>query len=135
MTANWLAAESKQALRSDPRTTVDTLIDNAKTKYGVNVKRCKAYRARKKAFAAVMGDQKAQYTRLGDYLQAVLDTNPGSRCVVTTKELLEHPSPNPRFHGLFICLNASKEGFLNGCRPFIGKLHFSILVCFMWLIV
>ncbi|KAE8785650.1 hypothetical protein D1007_40631 [Hordeum vulgare] len=27
-----------------------------------------------------------------------------------------------RFHGLFMCLNACKEGFLNGYIPFIGKL-------------
>ncbi|KAM0880742.1 hypothetical protein ACQ4PT_033378 [Festuca glaucescens] len=47
-------------------------------------------------------------------------TNPGSRCIVTTKMLLEHPSKNPRFHGLFYCLGASIEGFLKGCRPFFG---------------
>lgn len=120
VTIGWLAAQSEQAIRTNPNTCVDTLIDNAKQKYGVEVPKSKAYRARKQAFAAVMGDQKAQYTRIRDYLQAILDTNPGSRCVVTTKQLVEHPSPNPRFHGLFICLNASLQGFLNGCRPFIG---------------
>ena len=79
-----------------------------------------AYRARKAAKEVVQGDQRAQYTRIRDYLQAVLDTNPESRCIVTTKHLKTHPSINPRFHGLFMCLNACKEGFLNGCRPFIG---------------
>jgi hypothetical protein len=117
---DWLAVQSQEVVRTDPNTCVDTLIQNAKLKYGVSVPKSKAYRARKKAFSTVIGDQKKQYTRLRDYLQAILDTNPGSRCIVTTKELVEHPSPNPRFHGLFICLNASKEGFLNGCRPFIG---------------
>ena len=121
VTINWLAKQSEQAVRIDPNTCVDTLIDNAKQKFGVVVPKSKAYRARKKAFDVVMGDQKKQYTRLRDYLQAILDTNPGSRCIVTTKELVEHPSANPRFYGLFVCLNASKEGFLNGCRPFIGK--------------
>ena len=119
---DWLAQKSVSAVRTDPNTTVDTLIDNAKINYGVEVPRSIAYRARQKAFCTVIGDQKAQYTRLRDYLQAILDTNPGSRCIVTTKELLEHPSKNPRFHATFICLNASKEGFLNGCRPFIGTI-------------
>ena len=86
----------------------------------------KAYRARRKAFNKVIGDQKKQYTRLRDCLQAILDTNPGSRCIVTTKEVLGDPSMNPRFHGLFICLNASKQGFLNGCRPFLGKIWLNI---------
>jgi hypothetical protein len=29
-------------------------------------------------------------------------------------------SYSPRFHGLFFCVNAAREGFLQGCRPFIG---------------
>ena len=29
-------------------------------------------------------------------------------------------SDQPRFHGLFFCVNAGKQGFLEGCRPFIG---------------
>jgi hypothetical protein len=122
VTIDWVAKESEQAVRSNPNTTVDTLIDNAKHKWGIEIPKSKAYRARMKAFQVVMGDQRAQYTRLRDYLQAVIDSNPGSRCIVTTRHLVEHPSPTPRFHGLFFCLNASKEGFLNGCRPFIGNL-------------
>jgi hypothetical protein len=122
VTINWLAHQSEQALRTDPNTSVDTLIENVKQKHGVEVAKSKAYRARLKALQVVLGDHKAQYTRIRDYLQAVIDTNPGSRCIVTTRQLVEHPSPNPRFHGLFYCLNASKQGFLNGCRPFLGKL-------------
>ncbi|KAM0916913.1 hypothetical protein ACQ4PT_009918 [Festuca glaucescens] len=127
VTIDWLAKQSEQAVRTDPNTNVDTLIDNAKQKWGVQIPKSKAYRARKTAFSVVMGDQKAQYTRLRDYLQAVIDTNAESRCIVTTKHLLEHPSPNPRLHGLFYCLNASKEGFLNGCRPFIGNSYLNAL--------
>jgi hypothetical protein len=42
--------------------------------------------------------------------------------------LLDHPSPNPRFHGLFIFLSASKESFINGYRPFIGKLVLPVFI-------
>ncbi|KAK1650008.1 hypothetical protein QYE76_067813 [Lolium multiflorum] len=63
VTIDWLAKQSEQAVRIDPNTTVDTLIVNAKQKWGVPVPKSKAYRVRKKAFAVVMGDQKAQYTR------------------------------------------------------------------------
>jgi hypothetical protein len=93
-----------------------------------------AYRARKKALKAVIGDDLKQYKRLRDYLQTVIDTNPGSRCIVTTKVLPEHPSPNPRFHGLFIALGASVQGFLKGCRPFIGNYYnffHAMLFCFI----
>jgi hypothetical protein len=52
----------------------------------------KAYRVRKKAFDVVIGDQKKQYTSLRDYPLAILDTNLGSRCIVTCTQLVEHPS-------------------------------------------
>jgi hypothetical protein len=71
--------------------------------------------------------------RIRDYLQTVIDINPGSRCIVTTRngpteEQLEAMKNGqmvdicyrPRFHGLFFCVNAARQGFLDGCRPFIG---------------
>ena len=66
VTIDRLASQSEQAIRSDPKTTVDTLMDNAKIKFGVHVPRSKAYRARRKAFDVVIGDQMTQYTRLRD---------------------------------------------------------------------
>jgi hypothetical protein len=66
-----------------------------------------------------------------------MDTNPGSRCIITTRMVPENPSSNPRFHGMFMALNASVQGFLNGCRPFIGKsfciVHFLTLF-FLWVL-
>ena len=44
------------------------LIANARQQFGVDVPRSKAYRARRKAFGAVIGDHEAQYTRLREYL-------------------------------------------------------------------
>ncbi|XP_037432615.1 uncharacterized protein LOC119299508 [Triticum dicoccoides] len=120
VTARWLAHECEQQLRSDINTLVQAIMDNLKKKHGIEVSIHMVYRARKATKEVVQGDQRAQYTRIRDYLQVVLDTNPGSRCIVTTKHLKTCPSKNPRFHGLFMCLNACKEGFINGCRPFIG---------------
>jgi hypothetical protein len=121
VTASWVAQVVEQSIRIDPTTGIDTIIESTKEKYGVAIPKVMAYRARKKALEAVLGDQVKQYTRIRDYLQTVLDTNPGSRCIITTRTIVEHPSENPRFHRMFVCLNASREGFLNGCRPFIGK--------------
>ncbi|XP_044437158.1 protein FAR1-RELATED SEQUENCE 6-like [Triticum aestivum] len=52
-----------------------------------------------------------------------MDTNPGSRVVVTTvtpTPTEKIPHPGPRFHAMFYCINGAREGFLKGCRPFIG---------------
>ena len=136
----WLAKTAVQAFRADPRTSIESVMDNAKQKYGVDVGKVMAYRARRKALKVVIGDDLKQYRRIRDYLQTVIDTNPGSRCIVTTKMVLEAPSSNPRFHGLFMALGASITGFTKGCRPFIGKLflslysmlQISVLLC-LWL--
>ena len=117
----WVAKAVEDTVRSNPGAGVETILSYTKKKFGVHVPKSLAYRARRKAVDVVQGDHKTQYYRLRDYLQCVLDTNPGSRCVVTTKEFELHPAPTPRFHYMFYCLFACKEGFLNGCRPFIGK--------------
>jgi hypothetical protein len=44
-------------MRIDPRTSVETLMENAKEKYGVEVGKVMAYRARNKALQVVLGDQ------------------------------------------------------------------------------
>ena len=100
VTAKWVAKFCEEAIRNDPCTTITTIINTSTSKYGVEISTHMAYRAKKAAKNVVLGDQKAQYTRIRDYLQAVLDTNPGSRCIVTTRYLREHPSKNPRFHAL-----------------------------------
>jgi hypothetical protein len=127
VTAKWVAKACEKSIRTDVTTKVDTIIENAKEKHGVCVPRTMAYRAKNEAVRVVLGDHVEQYRRIRDYLNTVIQTNPGSRCIVTARMQPENPSNNPRFHGLFMCLNASIEGFLNGCRPFIGKL----LVCFL----
>ncbi|KAM0852790.1 hypothetical protein ACQ4PT_051519 [Festuca glaucescens] len=47
---------SEKALRTDPGARVETVIDNAKEKFGVEVPKNMAYRARKKALRVVIGD-------------------------------------------------------------------------------
>uniref|UniRef100_A0A8I6YAR4 Transposase MuDR plant domain-containing protein n=1 Tax=Hordeum vulgare subsp. vulgare TaxID=112509 RepID=A0A8I6YAR4_HORVV len=121
VTTNWLAKAVEPSLRADPRARVDALIENNKVNFLVDVSRSVAYRARRKAIKFVQGDQKEQYYRPRDYLQAIIDTNPGSRCIIKTFEDTENPASTPRFKYMFYCLHASKQGFLNGCRPFVRK--------------
>ena len=95
------------------------LIQNEiKRKYGLEVSRYKIHRGKKRAKDMIYGDSRAQFEILRDYCQTLLDHNPGSSIGITTD-----PSLNPlrpRFERLFVCLEAWKSGFVNGCRPFIG---------------
>ena len=99
---------------------ITALIDMVTRDYGVSISKHMAYRARNKALLEIVGHHEHQYYSIRDYLQTVLNTNPGrSRCIV---DVILNPNPqkNPRFHGLFYCPHAQVEGFLEGCRPFIG---------------
>jgi hypothetical protein len=85
-----------------------------------------AYRAKNFALDAVLSDHREQYYRLRDFAQTLVDTNPGSKVIVITvtpPPSEENPHPGPNFHGLFFYVNGTREGFLNGCRPFIGNFH------------
>ncbi|XP_044454122.1 uncharacterized protein [Triticum aestivum] len=123
VSAKWLAKQYEPLFRSDVSTSIHTLIDACMEKYGVDVPKAMAYRAKNLAVEAVLGDHRKQYPRLRDYAQTVMDTNPGSRVIVTTvtpKATEKIPHPGPRFHAMFYCINGAREGFLQGCRPFIG---------------
>jgi hypothetical protein len=122
--AKWLAQTYEHLFRSDPNTCIQTIINGARLQHGVEVPRMMAYMAKNFALDAVLGDHREQYYRLRDFAQTIVDTNSGSRVIVTTVTLApseENPHPGPNFHGLFFCVNGTREGFRNGCRPFIGN--------------
>ncbi|XP_047058028.1 uncharacterized protein LOC124664589 [Lolium rigidum] len=123
VSARWLAHKYESLFRSDTNTGIQTLIDSARQHYGVEVSKMTAYRAKWLDVDAVLGDHREQYVRLRDFAQTIVNTNPGSRVIVTTVSpapSLQSPHPGPTFHGLFFCINGAREGFLKGCRPFIG---------------
>ena len=130
VSAKWLAENYEGMFRSDPHTNIQSLIDLALKEYGIEVPKMMAYRAKNLALDAVLGDHRRQYHRLRDFAQTVIDTNPGSRVTVATVTpvpTFENPHPGPTFHGLFFCINGPREGFLKGCRPFIGELAFLLV--------
>ncbi|KAE8767754.1 hypothetical protein D1007_60859 [Hordeum vulgare] len=82
VSAKWLAVKYESLFRSDIITGIQTLIDACMEKYGVDVPKTMAYRAKNLAIEVVLGEHKKQYPRLRDYAQTVMDTNPGSRVVL-----------------------------------------------------
>lgn len=130
--STWLSEIYEDAIRSDPNMKITALIDMVMRDYGIEISKDMAYRAKNKALNVVVGNEDKQYLRLRDYLHTVIEKNPGSRCQVWSFQPSK-PGQNPRFHGLFFCLQAQIEGFLGGCRPFIGKrptVFISMIGCF-----
>ncbi|KAE8771034.1 hypothetical protein D1007_57126 [Hordeum vulgare] len=84
VSAKWLAVKYESPFRSDITNGIQTFIDDCMEKYGVDVPKSMAYRAKNLATYVVLGEHKKKYPKLRDYAQKVIDTNPGSRVVVTT---------------------------------------------------
>jgi hypothetical protein len=123
ISSQWLAEVFEDDIRSDPDWKVTGLIDRVKRKYGVEISKQIAYRAQKIAAEKVLGNHKEQYKRIRDYCQTVVDKDPDSHVIVSTTDRTSQ-GLIPRFFGLFMCLNAQIQGFLNGCKPFIGKFQY-----------
>ena len=58
VSAKWLAQTYESLFKSDPNTSILTLIDNCNEKYGVYVPKHMAYRAKNLAVEAVLGEHK-----------------------------------------------------------------------------
>ena len=74
--------------------------------------RTKLQRARRLAMKIIHGDEAGQYKMLWDYANEVRRSNPGSSFFVALDE-------KSRFNKAYMCLDACKRGFLQGCRPII----------------
>lgn len=74
-------------------------------------------KTRKFILKKVTGDHIAEFGRLYDYRDVLLQINPGSTCVVKVANLEDYKK---EFISLYICFAAMKKGFMEGCRKCIG---------------
>jgi len=65
-----------------------------------------------------MGDWKMEFARLCDYADMIKQTNPGSSCWVRTN--MESTPGKNMFVYFYVCFDALKRGWLEGCRKIIG---------------
>ncbi|KAL6211842.1 hypothetical protein ACLB2K_017065 [Fragaria x ananassa] len=56
-----------------------------------------------------------QYNKLAAYRKELLRSNPGSTIEIKTRM----DGPVRRFHRMYICFKACKDGWMAGCRPLI----------------
>ncbi|KAL0358465.1 UNVERIFIED_CONTAM: hypothetical protein Sangu_0695900 [Sesamum angustifolium] len=79
------------------------------------------YRARKKAMGSIEGCHAESFGRLPYYAKIVLANNERSvvtlQCDVDESESIPHA---PVFKRFFLGLSALRDGFLEGCSPFLG---------------
>lgn len=87
-------------------------------KYGIEASRIQLYRAKRKGLEVIEGNHSDSYPLLTTYASEVRKSNPGSLVKIQCDRLTE--THNPVFKRYFICFEAMRTGFMEGCRPFIG---------------
>ena len=127
MNSKWLGPKLHNRVKENPSLKLNSIIERAQTKWGINVGPSKAYRARSIAIDMVDGSFREQYTRIYDYCHELLRCNPHSTVRVSTQPfqgtevaLETHGAVMcPHFQRMYICFKACKDSFFE-CRPIIG---------------
>ncbi|KAL0442115.1 UNVERIFIED_CONTAM: hypothetical protein Sradi_0150400 [Sesamum radiatum] len=118
--AEWIASKIESVLRENPGMKTRGIRNELK-KFGVNPLYMQIYRAKKKAMESIEGSYAESFGRMSYYADLVLEKNEGS--VVTLQcdvDEIEAIHSTPIFKRFFLGLSALRDGFLEGCSPFLG---------------
>ena len=115
--APWIATKLMNVLRATPNMTAGGMREELK-KYGVNPPRMQLYRAKKKALEWIQGNHGDSYGKLPTYAHLVNETNQGS--IVKIHYQMGPMEVVPSFKRIFVGFSALKQGFMRGCRSFLG---------------
>ncbi|KAF7129371.1 hypothetical protein RHSIM_Rhsim10G0030500 [Rhododendron simsii] len=108
-----------ETLRSNPSWQVKCMKVQVQKDHKVGLSKSQLYREKSKAKEMIKGSHVEQYAKLPDYCEMLRRTNPGTTVIMKTIED-EKGGEKSRFERLYIALGAYKEGFMAGCRSFIG---------------
>ncbi|KAM7510789.1 hypothetical protein LguiB_009664 [Lonicera macranthoides] len=117
--SRWLSEQYMDTFRANPKIPMKYFKETVMRDHVVNVSVSQAYRTRKKAMRRIQGTYTKQYAKLWDYMEEVRRTNLGSTIVMKVDEQ-SLSEAQPKFLRLYMCFAACKQGFLAGCKPFIG---------------
>ncbi|XVF64368.1 hypothetical protein PTKIN_Ptkin09bG0164000 [Pterospermum kingtungense] len=113
-----IAKRYESSIKKHRKITMKDLAERVKEDLDVEVNLTRCKRAKHMVFEKFAGNFIKKYAQLRDYVNELLEKNPGSRVVISTDR--DTPESAPWFKRIYICLHAVKKGFKNGCRPFVG---------------
>jgi hypothetical protein len=111
-TADFIARKFMESFKADQDMNLKNFQRLVQKDWNMTPSSSKLRRARRIAMRRIYGDEEAQYSMLWDFGNELRTTNPGSSFYLALDE-------NARFRRCYMSLQASKVGFLEGCRPII----------------
>jgi len=113
---NWVASKAVSIVRNTPNMGAKELQKKLQDEYSVTISYDTVWRGREKALAEVYGKWEESFEMLYRWKAEVLKRSPGS---VVEIEVLEIDG-NVYFHRFFCALKPCIDGYLEGCRPYLG---------------
>ncbi|GKA55514.1 calcium/proton exchanger [Tanacetum coccineum] len=123
VTYKWIARHFEKEIIEDPFMPLLKMKAVMREKFLINVSLGQCKRAKQRALYDFKGGLIEHYARLWEYRQAILDTNPGSTCILDDEET---EYGNSYFRRFYICFKRVKDGWKAGCKRVIG-----LDVCFL----
>ncbi|CAA2939496.1 Hypothetical predicted protein [Olea europaea subsp. europaea] len=111
VTYKWLADYYLDNFKSDPNWKTKNIRATVRMDLEVHITKKVASNARKYAKVLVEGSDEEQFAMLGCYDEELRRTNPGSTVLISQVDNV--------FRGIYVCIEACKKGFLQGCRRFV----------------
>jgi len=116
--SKWVTKVQLPKIMCTEKVKVLDIMKDMRRNQGVGVTFYRAWRAKKRAKDIIEGEAAKQYTLLWRYAAELMRVSKGNSIKINT----ERPAPTiqPRFGSFYFCFEGLKQGFLSGCRPFIG---------------
>lgn len=106
----------ESVIKANPSWKARELKETVQEEMGVDVSMTMVKRAKSRVIKKVMDAHSGEYSRLFDYALELMRSNPGSSVHVALD-----PDENEHvFQRFYVCLDACRRGFLDGCRRVIG---------------
>ncbi|KAJ0592089.1 putative MULE transposase domain-containing protein [Helianthus annuus] len=119
-TSTFLSQQMLEQIDENPEIPVKAVQEQFQRRYELAVSKMKAYRAKIKAKKQVQGDYVTQYARLRDYVNELLNRNPGSTVKIEVEPVRNPKSRKRIFKRIYVCLGALKQGFKAIGRDLLG---------------
>ncbi|GJW56644.1 hypothetical protein Tco_0103375 [Tanacetum coccineum] len=113
VTYKWIVVQYFKEIIEDPFMPLRKMRDDIRQKFMIDVSVGQCKRAKQLALFDHEGGLIEHYAKLYQYMQAILDSNPGSTC---TLDVVESDNGSVSFKRMYICFKGVKDGWLVGCR-------------------
>ncbi|XP_059306282.1 uncharacterized protein LOC132057682 [Lycium ferocissimum] len=116
--AKFISNRFRDRITSQPTIRIWEIQDLVRDQLGLYIGRTICHRAKQIVLNKFMGNWREEFARLCDYAEQIILSNPGNTCIVKT-DRESQPGVN-LFKYFYVCFDAMKRGWLEGCRKIIG---------------